>query len=113
MSARIHNFSATAAVLYRLIDPGAYGPVAHSMGWHLETGFFFAEPLEVAVQVAHVLPDLEATDRWELETAVAINGFPDSGRMRVQLEYAYLMVYEADALEHDSHRVVVQLQARY
>ena len=113
ISARIRTFTVTAALLYRHLDPGAYGDITQALGWHFETGVFVARPLEIALQVAHLIPDLDSSRPGDIETAVALNAFPDSGRMRVQLEYAYLAVLAEEGIERDAHRVVVQWQALY
>jgi hypothetical protein len=113
ISARLSRFTYTAAVLYRIGDPGAYGPIVHDIGWHFQTGVFLGEAFEVAAEVAHLLPDVVDGDGQDLEVAVVVNAFPDRGRMRVQLEYAYGMSFAEDALERDRHRVVLQFQAVY
>jgi hypothetical protein len=112
VSGRIGAITATAAALYRYVDPGAYGSAVQGLGWHLEAGAFVGEYFEFAIRAAHLVPDLEV-DGQRVEMAAAINGFPDRGRLRVQLEYAYTMAFDERETDWDAHRVVVQWQALY
>lgn len=116
-------FSASLAGLYRLTDLGAYGEIdhglgwqgalGHAVGWHLELAAALVEFLEVAARVAQLTPVVADDDRHQFEVAAAINGFGDEGRMRFQLEYSYLVTLDDDQIDHDAHRVVVQIQAFY
>jgi hypothetical protein len=110
---RLWSFTLTGAMLYRWIDPGAYGPDTHAIGWHGEVGASIGEVMEIAARVAQLWPDVEVGDTRDLEVGVAINGFADRGRLRIQLEYRYLRrASDGDDL-FDAHRVAVQLQAYY
>lgn len=112
VSGRIRGFTLTAAALYRWTEPGAYGAPLHGLGWHVEAGLFAGEYFEVAARAAGLVPDLEG-DAQQLEVSAALNGFPDRGRLRVQLQYSYVVDYVGDEVDRDAHRVVLQWQALY
>jgi hypothetical protein len=103
--------SATAAVLYRLTDPGAYGDLGHDLGYHVELAGALGRVFEVATRVAQVYPGVG--DASDLEVGVALNGFGDEGRLRLQIEYAWLPSLRGSEIEAQSHRVVAQVQAFY
>jgi hypothetical protein len=110
---RVSSFTITAALLYRWTEPGAYGADTHALGWHVEAAASIVEALEVAVRTAQIWRDIESASGDDLEVGVAVNGFADGGRLRIQLEYRYLMANRNAPEAFDAHRAVVQLQAYY
>ncbi len=111
VTARIRWFSASAAILYRLTDSGAYGAWGHDLGYHVAVAGTLGQVLELATRVAQVYRGLG--DESDLEVGVALNGFADNGRLRFQVEYSWLSALQGSEVVSDAHRVVVQLQAFY
>lgn len=133
---RLGDVAMTLAGLYRYIDPGAYGSVMHVVGWHFEGGVFMGDHLEIAARVAHLVPidgAIEMVDQgfqlWPDGTggggsdggddqqiwsaAMTLNAFVHDNRIRVQLEYSYLVALRSGEIDLDSHRVVAQVLALY
>lgn len=129
LTLRLGPASIALAGLYRYIDPGAYGEVAHVLGWHLESGIFVHDQVEFVVALAHLVPiegsfehtrgisglvaDPAVSDQQVFEAAAAFNAFVHDNRIRLQLEYTYLVNLADGALAYDAHRVVLQAQALY
>ncbi len=113
LTLQIGGATITLAGIYRWIDPGAYGPDVHSLGWHFEGGVFVGDQFEFATRFAHLILDLEETGLQQMEAAAVINAFADRNRIRVQLEYAYLVTLNGGERERDAHRVVLLAQALY
>jgi hypothetical protein len=129
LTLRLGPATLALAGLYRYIDPGAYGDATHVLGWHVESGLFMHDQIEVVVALAHLVPvegNLEHTggvsgliaepaveDQQLLEAAAGLNVFVHDNRIRLQLEYAYTANFAGDTTAFEAHRVVAQAQAMY